>query len=111
MSNILLPVLSALLFLVILVEYQILGIVLIALWVIGVYARWAHSKNRKLRATLRAIEKQLRPLEKFQRDFHQLVEITEEYIKNKAREQERDHPAMGSNLEFAPTEFSPVGEN
>ncbi|MHA1522727.1 MAG: hypothetical protein ACTSRK_21395 [Promethearchaeota archaeon] len=109
-SSILLPVLSALLFLVILVEYRILGIVLIVLWIIGVYARWAHSKNRKLRATLRAIESQLKPLAGLERQFKVLVEMTKVYIKNKEREEQRDHPAMGSTFGIGAQEFSPVEE-
>ena len=109
--NIIVSVLSALLFLVIMVEYPILGIVLIAIWVMGVYARWAHSKNRKLRATLRAIEKQLQPLSTFQRDFQRLVDMADQYITAQAREHEREHPAMGTEFEFAPREFSPVENN
>ena len=39
-------------------------------------------------------------------DFQTLVEMGDLYMTKKAREQERDHPAMGTEFDFGAREFS-----
>lgn len=77
---------------IIAVEYPWIAVALLGFFMFSHYVKWMYGKNRRLRARIKAVEKQLKPLNKVAYELEQMRELFEKYLRdlNYQREHEQE---------------------